>query len=76
MKNKKKIYVTPPNPLCDLCDHLLFGMVRIADMVFYACREEKCRWAEKEMETDFETAEGEQVIVRKLLKKKTERRKR
>ena len=70
----EKIYVTPPNPLCDSCDHLLFGMVKIADMVFYACREEKCKWIAKEMETDFITPEGELVVVRKLKRKERDGR--
>lgn len=70
---KGKIYITPPNTLCDWCDRLLFGMVKIADMMFYACREEKCKWVEREKETDFETAEGEQVIVRKLVNPKTKK---
>ena len=72
VKKKEKIYLTPPNPICDLCDHLLFGMVKIADMAFYACRESNCEFVESEMETEFTTAEGEAVIIRKL--KKTKKR--
>ena len=63
-----KIFVMSPNEICEKCDELLFGGVKVGNRILLACRKENCKHAIDEAETDFETLEGERIVARKIMK--------
>ncbi len=64
-----KIFVMSPNEICEKCDELLFGGIKVGGIILLACKKENCEYAVEEAETDFETFTGDRIVARKIIEK-------